>query len=790
MTPAERIRQLREQLHRHNRLYYVEARSEISDLEYDRLMSELVELEARHPELFDPDSPSQRVGGEPVDGFRTVEHAVPMMSIDNTYDEAGLRDFDQRVRRRLAESGVNEPPSYVLEPKIDGVACSLRYEKGRLVLAATRGDGRRGDDITHNARTIASIPLRLARDDFDVLECRGEVFMPNSTFARHNAERVARGEEPFQNPRNATAGTLKQLDPRVTASRGLQFLAHGLGEVRPLTVTTYRQWIELLRTLGIPTADIVHASDIDAVIREVRRFEARRRELDYQTDGMVVKVDSLTLREVLGVTAKAPRWVVAFKYPAEQVPTILRSVDWQVGKNGTLTPVANLDPVFVSGTTVRRASLHNLDQIARLGVHLGDTVLIEKAGEIIPYVVRVDTARRPPGAVPVGPPSRCPCCQTPVRRDDGSPFIVCPNPECPDQIKERLRWFVGRNQMDIEGLGSELINALVDAGKLRTFADLYRLRAADIADLDREVNVEKDGQVTTRVQKVGDVIAAKIIEGVEKSKSRGLARVLAGLGIPHVGVTAARKVAETFGDLPRLTAASVAELHAAIFDNARAADSRAEIRLAEALYEALRQAGRTRDDPDSLFRSTRGLESAAALLDDVAAGSPALARRLTDDRRERLLDNFPDPDALLRASPQQIADALTAPVVASQLYRFLHSEEGQRILRDLEAAGVRLKETRATAPDGPQPLSGKTLVVTGTLEQFGRKEIEDLIRRLGGKTASTVSRKTDYVLVGTEPGSKLDKARELGVKTLSETEFIELVGPEALAAARAQTPAG
>ncbi|MFN4244174.1 MAG: NAD-dependent DNA ligase LigA [Tepidisphaerales bacterium] len=781
MTPAERIRQLREQLHRHNRLYYVEARPEISDREYDRLMAELIELEAKHPELFDPNSPSQRVGGEPIDTFRTVEHAVPMMSIDNTYDEAGLRDFDQRVRRRLAEQGIDEDPTYVLEPKIDGVACSLRYERGRLVLAATRGDGRRGDDITHNARTITSIPLQLARDDFDVLECRGEVFMPNSTFARLNAQRLAAGEEPFQNPRNATAGALKQLDPRVTASRGLRFLAHGLGEVRPLTLTTYRQWIHLLRELGIPTADIVYAPDIDAAVREVHRFEARRSELDYQTDGMVIKVDSLALRDALGATSKSPRWVIAFKYPTEQVATVLRSVDWQVGKNGTLTPVANLDPVFVSGTTVRRASLHNLDQIARLDVHLGDTVLIEKAGEIIPYVVRVDPSRRPPDAPPVRPPTHCPCCRSPVRREEGSPFIYCPNPDCPDQIKERLRWFVGRNQMDIEGLGAEMIYALVDAGKLRTFADLYKLKPDDIANLDREVTVEKDGQTVTRIQKVGDVIAGKVMAGIEKSKTRGLARVLAGLGIPHVGGTAARKVAQAFGDLDKLSAAGIPELHAAIFDNASRADGKSELRLAESLHRRLRSLADDADGGD-LFSAAGRIESTEALLDAVAAADPQLARRLTDDRRERLIDQFPEPRRLLAATPRQIADALTAPVVASQLHRFLHSDEGRTIFRQLRDAGVVLSE-RVEAPAGPTPLAGQTVVVTGTLERFGRKEIEEVIRRLGGKTASSVSKKTDFVLVGADPGSKLDKARELGVKVVSEPEFVQLVGEDALAAA-------
>lgn len=777
MTPAERIHHLRKELHRHNRLYYVEAKPEISDREFDRLLAELIELEAAHPELADPTSPSRRVGGEPIEGFRTVEHAVRMMSIDNTYDEGGLRDFDERVRRRLAEEGVAEAPTYVLEPKIDGVACSLRYERGELVLAATRGDGRRGDDITHNARTIPSIPLRLTRGDFEVLECRGEVFMPDGSFARLNEARREAGEELFQNPRNATAGALKQLDPKVTAGRGLRFLAHGLGEVRPLTVTTYRQWLQLLRSLGLPTADVAYAETVEQVIAEVRRFESARTRLGFQTDGLVIKVDSLLLREKLGETSKSPRWAVAFKYPAEQVPTVLKSVDWQVGKNGTLTPVANLDPVFVSGTTVRRASLHNLDQIRRLGACVGDTVLVEKAGEIIPYVVAVVPERRPAGATPIEPPERCPCCGMAVQREAGSPFIVCPNFDCPDQVKERLRWFVGRNQMDIDGLGLEMVYALVDAGKLRTFADIYRLTAADIADLDREVTTEKDGVETTRVQKVGDVIAGKVMAGIEKSKGRGLARVLAGIGIPHVGVTAARKVAETFGSLDALQAASISELHAAIFDHAAAKDSKTACKIAAELHELLgRMYGR---GGGGLFEARSLPATTEELLQAAGKLSTNLAKRLSEDRRERLLDAFETPESLLSADEEAIAEALTAPVVASSLHRYLQSEQGRAVLDGLAAAGVDLTERRhEVAADAP--LAGKTVVVTGTLERFGRKEVEELIRRLGGKTSGSVSKKADFVLAGAEAGSKLDKARELGVRVLTEADFVGMVGDRQL----------
>jgi len=773
MTDAKRIAHLRAELDRHNTLYYVHARPEISDRQFDALLAELISLEAGHPELADPASPSQRVGGQPIEGFQTVEHALRMMSIDNTYDAAGLAEFDERIKRRLAEEPVTAAPTYVLEPKIDGVACSLRYERGELVLAATRGDGRRGDDITHNARTIPSIPLRLAPGFPEVLECRGEVFMPDASFQKLNAARAAANEELFQNPRNATAGALKQLDPKVTAARGLRFLAHGIGEVRPLTVTTYGEWLELLRALGLPTAKVEFAPDISAALTIINAFATTRGQLGFQTDGMVVKVDSLEMRTELGETSKAPRWVVAFKYPAEQVQTVLRSVEWQVGKNGTLTPVANLDPVFVSGTTVRRASLHNMDQINRLGAKVLDTVVIEKAGEIIPYVLAVVPEKRPRNAADIIPPARCPCCNTPAERGEGTPFITCPNYDCPDQVKERLRWFVGRNQMDVDGLGLELVYGLVDSGKLRTFADLYKLSPADISDLDREVSTEKDGEKTTRVQKVGDVIAGKVIAGIAKSKDRGLARVLAGIGIPHVGSTASRKVAAAVGTLDALLATSITDLHTAIFDNAAARDSKTAGKIASELHALLHRTDASALPP----ATTEELLTSAATLDAT------LAKRLSDDRRERLVDTFPTPQSLLAADPAAIVESLTAPVVASALHKFLSSPRGRDILGSLKLAGVRLDEDKPRLAAGA-PLAGLSIVVTGTLERFGRKEIEDLILKLGGKTSGSASKKTTFLLAGAEAGGKLDKARELGVEVLDEPAFIARIGEEALAAAK------
>ncbi len=549
---AERkLARLKVELDRHNHLYYVLAMPEVSDQEYDRLMRELIEIETAHPEWITPDSPSQRVGGEPTVAFATVEHAVPMMSIDNTYDEAEVRAFDARVRRVLGD----EPVRYVLEPKVDGVSLGIRYEKGLLVLAATRGDGRRGDDVTPNARTISSIPLRLKPVDGrkregtaaipDVLEVRGEVYMTNAEFQRLNKEREAAGEEVYKNPRNLTTGALRQLDPKITASRRLRFICHGLGQVKPLPVDGYWDWIQYLKDLHLPVSEQTkRVENIDEAIATIEAFNETRGKLAFQTDGMVLKVDSFDQRQRLGVTSKAPRWVIAFKYAAEQMQTLLRGVDWQVGKNGTLTPVARMEPVFLAGTTVQNATLHNLDQIRRLDLHLGDTIVIEKAGEVIPYVRQAVPEKRPRGAKPVEPPTHCPSCGAKVEREEGAKYIYCLNPDCPAQFRERLRWFCGRNQMDIEHVGDKLADALAEAGLVKTFADLYRLKKEALLGLER----------------LGEKSAQNVLEAIEKSRSCGLDRLLAGIGIRHVGNRVAYVLAQHFGSLDALAAASQAGL--------------------------------------------------------------------------------------------------------------------------------------------------------------------------------------------------------------------------------------
>jgi DNA ligase (NAD+) len=545
MSAAERIKHLRDEIRRHDYLYFVLNKPAVSDQAYDALMRELIELEAKHPDLVTADSPSKRVGGDVLDSFGAITHSVPMMSIDNTYDEAEVRKFDERVRKALG----GESPRYVVEEKVDGISASLRYEKGLLVSAATRGDGRRGDDITANVRTISAIPLRLrdAEEAPAIMEVRGEIYMTNAEFARLNQLREEAAEEVFANPRNATAGTLKQLDSKAVATRHLRFTAHGLGQVEPLAVRCYWDWIQRVRELGLPTAAFAKRLDtVDEVIEQIEKFAKVRATLAYQTDGMVVKVDDFAQREKLGAHSKAPRWVIAFKYQPEQVETKLLDVTWQVGKLGTLTPVAELEPVFVAGTTVKRASLHNIDQIKRLDVRVGDTVVVEKAGEIIPQVVKVVTEKRPHRTTEIQAPAKCPSCGARTEKPEDTPYVLCINPACDAQLRGRLRWFCGRNQMNIERLGEALIDQLVEHKLLKTFADIYRLKKEQLLGLERMA--EKSAQ--------------NVIDSIAAARDRGLDRLLAGLNIRHVGNRVALLLAQNFGSLDALGKASVEELSA------------------------------------------------------------------------------------------------------------------------------------------------------------------------------------------------------------------------------------
>jgi DNA ligase (NAD+) len=773
----KRITSLREELNRHNYLYHQLARPEISDREYDALMQELIDLETKYPEYASPDSPSQRVGGEPIDSFRAVEHAVRMYSIDNTYNEDDVRQFDDRVRRALGDGA---KVSYVCEPKVDGVACSLRYEGGVLVLGATRGDGRRGDDVTHNVRTVRNIPLRLQKDGGkkipQVVEVRGEIYMPTDEFQRMNKRLEAEGIDPLKNPRNATAGTLKQLDPKIAASRKLRFTAHGTGEVLPdMPVDNYWDWIQTIQKWGLPVADeVTPCKTIDDVIAHIESFANVRGKLPYQTDGMVIKVNDFDQRDQLGYTAKAPRWVIAFKYPSEQVQTVLHGVRWQVGKGGALTPVADLESVFVAGSTVARATLHNIEQIQRLDIHVGDTVVVEKAGEVIPYVSQAVAEKRPKGAKKITPPTKCPSCGTKVEPEEGTPILRCPNPECPAQIAERLKWFVGRRQMDIEGLGEKILDQLMEIGKVKTFADLFRLQVPDIADLTRDVKRE-DKTVQARI---GEKNAEKIVASAEEAKSRGLTRVLAALGIPHVGATIAEEVAEHFGDIKSLSAASEGEIGSALAEGANKEEKESAARdAAKAIH-------------DLLHSSLMGKQLAEEFVELAAAEGgydqikTALAKekvKLGRTEMTNLFDRYTDAGSLLAATKDELADAMLGRVVAHSLHQWLHSESGKQIVKDLQLVGVQFttpRKPKAVVPAGADAsaFAGKTFVITGSFEAFTRDELRDKVKALGGKTAESVSKNTDVLLCGTDAGSKLTKARSLNIPIWEEAALLNKLG--------------
>ena len=660
----KQIERLRKEIRQHDYLYYVLNRPKISDQQYDKLFAELKRLEAANPQFITADSPTQRVSDRPLEGFATVRYAVPMLSMDNTYNADELRAFDERVAKILGSKDYD----YVVELKIDGLAISIRYEKGIFTTAATRGDGEVGDDVTANVRTIKAVPLALLTDGKipDVLEVRGEVYMPTTSFIELNRLKTEAGEPTFANPRNAAAGSLKLLDARITAARNLSFFAYATGEVSEPPAENHYQILQKFKRLGLPVnPNIQKAGDIDEVIDICLGWSEKRTGLDYQIDGMVIKVNRLDQRDVLGATGRAPRWCISYKFAAEQAETVVESIDVQVGKSGTLTPVANLTPVLLAGTTVKRASLHNFDQVDRLDVRAGDTVVIEKAGEIIPQVVEVKKERRPAHTVPFKPPEKCPNCGGEVRKDQEGVFLRCVNPQCMGRLKERLRYFAGRGQMDIEHLGEALIDQLVEAGLVSNVADIYKLTKEDLIELER----------------MADKSAQNVIDSIEDSrKNRPLWRLIAGLGIRHIGGQTAQDLAEHFGSLKTLMNASKTELDAV----------------------------------------------------------------------------------------EQIGEK-----VAQSVYEFFHDDRNIDVIKELTSAGVEPQLPKKVKAKGK--LAGKTIVVTGTLENFSRQQAEQAIRLAGGKSSSSVSKKTDFVLAGENPGSKLDKARKLGVEVIDEKQFMKMV---------------
>ncbi len=657
----KQIERLRSEIRRHDYLYYVRNQPKISDQQYDKLFAGLKELEQANPPFITPDSPTQRVSERPLEGFTTVRHSVPMLSMDNTYNAEELRAFDERVRKQLGL----EDYDYVVELKIDGLAISLRYENGRLVTAATRGNGEVGDDVTANVRTIKAVPLVLMGDGKipDVLEVRGEVYMPTASFIELNRLRAEAGEPAFANPRNAAAGSLKLLDARITAGRNLSFFAYATGELSEPLAANHYQTLQKFKKLGLPVnPNIKRAKNIDEVISICLGWGEKQPKLNYHIDGMVIKINRFDQQDILGATGRAPRWCISYKFPAERAETTVESIDVQVGKSGILTPVANLTAVQLSGTTVKRASLHNFDELNRLNVGVGDTVVIEKAGEIIPQVIEVKT--KAAVNVPFEIPTTCPSCGSEVARDEDGVYIRCLNPDCLGRLKERLKYFAGRGQMDIENLGVALIEQLVEAGLVKDFADLYKLQESQLIELERMAQKSADN----------------VIKAIEKSKNQPLWRLIAALGIRHIGGQSAQILAEHFGSLKAIMEANAETL------------------------EAIDQIG---------------------------------------------------------------------PTMAESVYEYFRNSVNQTVIDELLTAGVKPKQPKAKRSD---KLAGKTIVVTGTLENFSRQQAEEAIRQAGGKASSSVSKKTDFVLAGREAGSKLDKAQQLGVKEINEKQFLDMLG--------------
>jgi len=737
----KQIERLRDEIREHDYRYYVLDQPTISDVQYDKLFAELKALEEANPQFITPDSPTQRVSEQPIEGFTNVRHAVPMLSIDNTYNADELRAFDERVTKQLGSKDYD----YVVELKIDGLAISLRYEDGILVTAATRGDGEVGDDVTANVRTIKAVPLTLlGRDTIPaVLEVRGEVYMPTSAFVELNKLRAKAGEPVFANPRNAAAGSLKLLDAKITAARNLSFFAYATGEVSEPLAENHYQTLQRFKKLGLPVnPNIKKAKDINEVIDICLASSEKRLKLDYQIDGMVIKINRFEQRDILGATGRAPRWCISYKFAAEQAETTVESIDVQVGKSGILTPVANLTPVLLSGTTVKRASLHNFDMLAKLDVRAGDTVVIEKAGEIIPQVVEVKKELRPSGTKPFKVPQKCPNCGSAVAKDPDGVYIRCVNPDCLGQLKERLKYFAGRGQMDIENLGTALIEQLVETGLVKNFADLYKLQKSELAGLERMAEKSADN----------------VIKSIENSKNRPLWRLVAALGIRHIGGQSAQILAEHFGSFKKLRNATFEELKEAltVTDDPKYTKTIYEYMNNLENKEVIRIAvNKHKDHSLWMFIKELGI------------------KKIAEKTLKNIAEKFDSIDDFLSATSdlQNLKRRLSKKIVPQNVYDYFRDKNDNRVLDEL------LLEVQPTAPKqkASDMLAGQTIVITGTLSHFTRQQIEQTIKDHGGKVSSSVSKKTSFVVVGEDPGSKLDKARQLHIKVIDESEFRDLI---------------
>ena len=665
---AKHIANLCKKIRHHDRLYYSEAQPEISDLEYDKLLLELRRLEADNPSLITPDSPTQRVSGEAIGTLASVQHHIPMLSIDNTYNTQDLKAWSTRTKKHLQEAGDSDPVHWVLELKIDGVAASLIYESGLLFLGATRGNGVVGDDITHNVRTIKAIPLRLElKKPPPQVEVRGEVFMTNSALVALNESQSSRGLPPFANTRNVAAGSIRLLDSQECGTRPLRFFCHGVGNMESLNIDSQFEFYTWAKNAGLPVAPRTQRFDsLDDLIDAGTTLIEELHQLDFEVDGFVIKVDRLSQQKLLGNTAKSPRWAIAWKFEKFEATTQLLDIRVQVGRGGTVTPVADLAPVQLAGTTVRRASLHNADEVARKDIRIGDVLVVEKAGKVIPHVVRVEKHLREKKLPKWCFPEHCPECNEELIREQSGVYIRCPNNQCPAQQRERLKFFASRNAMDIGGLGDKLVEQLVATGMVKDYADLYALTVSQLQSLER----------------MGKKSADKLLAEIANSRDRGLVRVLNALGIRHVGPRVSTLLTERFPSVDLLQKATVEEL----------------------------------------------------------------------------------------AAVHEIGD-----VIAESVHDWLTSDYGKHVIDRLISTGVSMKVLQ-TNDVREGPLSGKTVVLTGTLESYSRQEAEEAIQQAGGRSSSSVSKKTDYVVAGDEAGSKLAKAEKLGVTVLNNDQFKELLG--------------
>ena len=658
MDAGKGIKALREEIEKHEYHYYVLDSPLISDHEYDRLMQELIKQENEHPELITPDSPTQRVGGQPLAKFNTYPHRTVLLSLENAFSLADLRDFDRRVSKLVSN------PSYVVELKIDGVSISLVYENGLLVTAATRGDGRVGEDVTANVKTVKTIPLRLPQD-ISRLEVRGEVFMPKSEFVRLNMEKEEQGDKVFANPRNAAAGSLRQLDPNITAKRALSAFIYDLLYLEGVEIANQKQALNYLQELNLPVnREWRFCENIEEVYEYCLQFQERRHDLPYEIDGVVIKLNSFKDRSELGQTAKSPRWAIAYKFPAEEKETKLERIELNVGRTGIIAPTAILTPVSLAGTTVSRASLHNFDLVKEKDIRIGDTVLVHKAGDIIPEIITPIKEKRAGSEEEIIPPAHCPVCNSLAVRLDEEVAIRCENINCPARLKESLIFFASRSAMDIEGMGPAVIDQLVEKGLVARIEDLYAITQEQLAELER----------------MGDKSASNLINAINSSKERPLHRLITALGIRHIGAKTARLLTEEIDHIDK-------------------------------------------------FREVTAEE----------------------------LENIPE----------------IGGKMAESIVSFFTEPRNIETIQRLKEYGVNVIEPRVKAAH--TMLTGKTFVLTGTLEKYTRTEAGELIEAVGGKVTNSVSKKTDYVVVGADPGSKYDKAVQLGVTALNENEFIELL---------------